>query len=116
MLIKVCQRCGRVIAYGSACPDCKPAPYDRAASDRRYNAKRDRKYLNFYKCKAWRTMSARKLAAAKHRCEREGCRAIATEVHHRVPIQTEAGWAKRYEWANLEALCIRCHNREHRRF
>lgn len=117
MLVKVCQRCGKVIPYGTQCPSCPPREWkQRPEAARAYNAKRSRKYLNFYKCKAWKGLSARKLSHEKHRCQGEGCKAIATEVHHVVPIQTDEGWGKRYDWDNLEALCVRCHNKRHDRF
>ncbi|MEG0759011.1 MAG: HNH endonuclease, partial [Raoultibacter sp.] len=83
---------------------------------RAYNRNRDRRYTNFYKTKAWQNVSKAKLADAGYRCECEDCHAIATEVHHKVPIQTEEGWDLRLDWDYLMAVCVRCHNKLHKRF
>jgi 5-methylcytosine-specific restriction endonuclease McrA len=46
--------------------------------------------------------------AAQPTCER--CGVVAVHVHHRTPIQ--AG-GHPYDFANLESLCLRCHQQEH---
>lgn len=49
-----------------------------------------------------------------YRCEE--CGAIASEVHHIVPIQTDEGWERRLDYNNLECVCVYCHNKKHGRF
>lgn len=127
MLLKPCSRCGKLIQYGGTyCPECKPIAiaqmeenmakkqaYKKAKYNKGY--KRDPKYLNFYRSKAWKQTSRAKLSDVMYRCEAklEGCTHLAVEVHHIKPIQTEEGWNERLEWSNLEAVCTSCHNRRH---
>lgn len=81
---------------------------------RRYNEKRNPKYMRFYKSKHWKMVSQKKLQDAAYRCE--CCGKIAVEVHHMTPIQTPEGWDRRYDEDGLLALCTKCHNRQHGRF
>lgn len=128
-LLKPCPRCKRMIPYGWAyCPECAPiaaaereearehrAEKLRQKYNKRYNARRDPKYMTFYRSKAWRQTSKAKLQAVGYQCEGKlpGCQGIACEVHHRQAIQTPEGWDKRLDWENLEALCTSCHNGRH---
>lgn len=124
MLIKACNRCGRLIPYGSPyCPDCKvivEAETEarreeyRRNSNRRYNSKRDPKYTRFYNSTDWRVLSAKYTQDKGYRCE--VCNQIATEVHHVQPIQTAEGWDRRLDYDNLKLLCKTCHNEAHDRF
>ncbi|MDD2952535.1 MAG: HNH endonuclease signature motif containing protein [Parabacteroides sp.] len=82
--------------------------------NKRYNKERDPKYSRFYNSPAWRALSARYMQDHKYTCEE--CNKIATQVHHKTPIQTDLGWDLRYDYDNLEALCDRCHNKAHKRF
>ena len=124
MLLKSGNRCGNLIPYGSAyCTVCTPiveaerearrVEYKREG-DRRYNQKRDPKYLRFYNSLDWRTLSARYAQDKGYRCER--CKQMATQVHHKKAIQTPEGWELRLAYDNLELLCTQCHNDEHDRF
>lgn len=114
MLMHTCPKCGKLIPYGQArCPGCTDKSPSKQAAQR-YNRKRDRKYLNFYKSKKWLDLSHAKMVDVRYRCE--DCGAIAVEVHHDPPIQTGEGWDGRYEWLHLFALCTRCHNKRHHRF
>lgn len=126
---KPCPRCGKLIRYGlSYCPTCKPiaeaeqaeareyrAEKQRRKYNARYNARRDPKYMQFYRSQAWKNTSRAKLGAVNWLCEGKlpGCQGVACEVHHIKPIQTPEGWDKRLEWENLEALCTACHNGRH---
>lgn len=128
-VLKPCPRCRKMIPCGwSYCPECKPiAEAERAAAqehraeqlrkkyNRKYNARRDPKYVTFYRSKAWKATSKAKLQSVDYRCEAQlkGCQGIACEVHHIKPVQTPEGWDKRLEWENLEALCTSCHNGRH---
>ena len=86
----------------------------RLKAQRKYNKKRDPKYTSFYNSKDWRLLSARYVQDKGFRCE--VCGAIATEVHHKKPIQTEDGWMHRLDYDNLELVCVNCHNKRHNRF
>ena len=124
MLLKSCNRCGNLIPYGpSYCSTCKPIveaerearmQESKRASDRRYNKRRDPKYLRFYNSVDWRTLSAKYMQDKGYRCET--CKAMATQVHHKKAIQTEQGWELRLDYDNLELLCVSCHNKAHDRF
>lgn len=124
MLLKACPRCGKLIAYPrSYCEACAPI----AEAERRervavrkgrgnaaYNRRRDPKYTRFYASPEWKRLSAARMNSAAYRCEE--CGALATEVHHLQPIQTDEGWERRLDWENLKALCLACHNKAHGRF
>ena len=120
MLLKACRRCGNLIPYGhDYCKHCQPI-IDRQKeeakkeSNRRYNKTRDPKYIRFYNSSEWRVLSARYTQDKGYRCEQ--CGAMATQVHHKIPIQTADGWARRLDYGNLELLCTQCHNERHDRF
>lgn len=120
MLLKPCGRCRKLVRYPNKyCDTCEPAAEaERQERVRQYNArynlKRDPKYRRFYSCQAWKRMSKARLRAAHYRCE--DCGAMAVEVHHVDPIQTESGWERRLDWDNLKAVCLDCHNKAHGRF
>ena len=128
-LLKACPKCKKLIPQGQAhCATCAPiveaarqakqelrTEQLRKAYNKNYNARRDPKFLTFYRSKAWKMTSRSKLQAAGYKCEAklEGCTRVACEVHHIKPIQTEEGWELRLAWDNLEALCTACHNGRH---
>ena len=67
----------------------------------------------FYNSGAWRGTSSAYMASQHYVCER--CGGLARMVHHRTHIEP---WnignpLITLDWANLEALCIDCHNVEH---
>lgn len=125
MVLKPCPRCKRMMPYGPAyCEDCTPIAQAEleAIKERnikkkqaKYNARRDSKYMAFYRSKAWRLQSRAKLQSVSYQCEAklEGCQGLAVETHHIKPIQTPEGWDLRLEWSNLEAVCTSCHNSRH---
>lgn len=128
--MKLCARCQELIeAPNRYCNKCKNIVNEQIEKNKqynntRYNKQRDKKYEQFYNSKAWRTL--RKAYADKHylceECEKEAKLQdkyniqLTEEVHHKEPIQTETGWARRLEWSNLIALCHKHHDIEHRRF
>lgn len=124
MLLKACNRCGKLIPFGSAyCNECKPIveaerlnriEESKKKSNKEYNKKRDPKYVRFYNSIEWRTLSAKYNQDKGYRCE--CCGKIATQVHHKKPIQTPEGWQHRLDYDNLELLCTDCHNKRHDRF
>lgn len=123
MIQKACPRCKRLIAYGRTyCDACAPIAAAEWEATKEANVKkraaiysrrRDPKYQAFYRSKEWRTLSKAYLQAAGYKCQAklDGCQGLAVEVHHIEPIQTPTGWAQRFEWSNLEAVCTSCHNR-----
>ena len=122
MLFNMCRKCKTPIPYPKThCSKCITAHESERAdgkrlSNRRYDATRDKKYTRFYKSADWKRLSQSYMQHAVYRCEGDGCNSIATEVHHKKPIQTPEGWLLRLEWDNLMAVCVRCHNKEHNRF
>ena len=124
MLLKGCNRCGTLIQYGAPyCSVCTPIVEEerearRLASkregDRRYNKTRDPKYGRFYNSSEWRVLSRGRLQGDGYRCVK--CGKIASEVDHIKPIQTPEGWDLRFDYDNLQSLCIGCHNLKHDRF
>lgn len=120
MLLKVCRRCGNMITYPKTyCDACLEAVVQERAEDkllahRRYNKTRDKKYTQFYNSLPWRTLSQTYIQERQYKCE--GCGKVASEVHHKEPIQTDGGWVRRLDWDNLEAVCLDCHNERHGRF
>lgn len=124
MLLKACNKCGNLIPYGRAyCETCAPiVEADRAArldetrkeGNRRYNKRRDPKYTEFYRSKAWRALARARIQGDGYKCVK--CGAFATEVDHIIPIQTPAGWDRRFDYDNLQSLCVTCHNEKHDRF
>lgn len=124
MLLKTCNRCGNLIPYGKTyCSICAPivsaereARKDeaRARANRKYNNKRDPKYIRFYHSTEWRTLASKYAQDLVYKCE--VCGSIASEVHHKQAIQTPEGWEQRLDYDNLELLCVKCHNDRHNRF
>lgn len=67
----------------------------------------------FYRSKAWERTRAAYMEQAHHICER--CGRPAKIVHHKRHIDAENvnDATVTLDFANLEALCQDCHNREH---
>lgn len=124
MILKMCRRCRAVVVYPATyCDTCKElvtqereerAVIVNRKANKKYDAKRDKKYVRFYNSIEWRMLKDKYMADHQYKCER--CKAIATEVHHVDPIQTETGWGRRLDYSNLMNLCGRCHNKVHNRF
>lgn len=130
MILKLCARCQKLIeAPNTYCDKCKDAISNlieqrKQQSNNKYNRNRATKYTKFYNSKEWRMLSKSYLTRHSicEECEKEAQLVdkyniqIAEEVHHREPIQTEAGWIRRLDWNNLIALCHRHHDIKHERF
>ncbi|MBM6667533.1 HNH endonuclease [Lacrimispora saccharolytica] len=124
MLLKSCGRCGNLIPYGAAyCSTCLPiVQAEREAriqeakrkGNRKYNSKRDPKYVRFYNSPEWLALSAKRLQDDGYRCVM--CGKIATEVDHIIEIKTPEGWEKRLDYYNTRSLCHECHDKRHNRF
>lgn len=129
MVLHPCPRCKTLIPVGiQYCEACRPLAdaqaqeamerkraYKSKQYAKQYNARRDPKYLTFYRSKDWRLLSRTYLQRAGYKCQArlEGCKGLAVEVHHIKPIQTPEGWDLRIDWDNLEAVCTSCHNARH---
>ena len=133
MLAHQCPGCGAFIPYGvPRCAKCQ-AKRDAEESVRdngdgrgkgkggargrcgeEHRNPTDPKYKAFYKSADWRRLSAWALAQSGWRCA--DCGGVATDVHHVVPIQTDAGWELRLDPTNVVTLCVSCHNQRHGRF
>jgi 5-methylcytosine-specific restriction endonuclease McrA len=72
---------------------------------------------SFYNSKKWRKVAASyKLRQGScERCRAKGLVVPAVIVHHREHLTPEImrDPRKAYDFANLEALCQECHNKEH---
>ncbi|PKK98689.1 MAG: HNH endonuclease [Tenericutes bacterium HGW-Tenericutes-2] len=70
----------------------------------------------FYKSTQWQVVREIKIRAANGKCER--CGALGKEVHHKIRLTvlnlTNPEISLNQE--NLELLCNKCHNEEHKRF
>ena len=126
MAVHPCPRCKRLIPVGVPyCEACRPVAEAQAAEaiarrqefkrkkyNRDYNRRRDPKYLEFYRSKAWKAQSRERLRTCKYKCEAKltGCTGLAVEVHHIKPLKTPEGWDERLTWENLMGVCISCHN------
>lgn len=114
------------------CTECADADSKSRVRERdwkREYAKRkdteDPKYRRFYRSKEWTMASQRYAHERGYRCEdctgcpdappSGTCRQIGTDVHHKKPIQTPEGWERRFDFDNLELLCVRKHNERHGR-
>jgi len=77
---------------------------------------REDKIMKFYKSKQW--LSLRLIALERdnyecQECKRKGRYYKAENVHHKKEVKTHPYLA--LDINNLECLCIRCHNEEHKR-
>lgn len=71
---------------------------------------------NFYKSPEWQLARQLKIRDANGKCER--CGAIGEEVHHktRLTVLNVNDTSISLNQENLELLCRKCHNEEHKRF
>ena len=123
LVFKKCPRCGRVMPEGNGatlCMECASNDPKSRVRERDYAAeyakRRDSEnpiYRKFYRSKEWTLLSRKYAHDAGYRCEE--CGDIGTDVHHVMPIQTDEGWARRFDASNLRLLCVRCHNAAHGR-
>jgi len=76
------------------------------------------RYKSFYQSREWKSLRAYKFTEARGLCEeclKQGKIIGGKEIHHIVPIDTNEGWERRYDIANLKCLCPQCHNKAHER-
>jgi 5-methylcytosine-specific restriction endonuclease McrA len=71
---------------------------------------------NFYKSLAWQIARTVKIEATQGKCER--CGGIGEEVHHKIRLTVDNvnDTNISLNQDNLEFLCKKCHNAEHKRF
>lgn len=120
LVFKLCSKCGQPTHNRAGiCDLCQPK---RSALKREqysaYDRKRDGKSVKFYHSAAWKATRAAVLCEAHYQCQdclAEVARglipvelvAVATEVHHEVPLSVN--WERRLDVSNLVALCSRHH-------
>ena len=80
--------------------------------------RQDPEYSAIIHSRKWRNLRRKKIIANPmcECCEREGRLTIATEVHHKIHLQTAKGATKQllaFDWNNLESLCKECHINAH---
>lgn len=136
MILKVCNKCGKLIYYpNSYCDKCKLSYLKEKEellkkSKRKSNAnydknKRNKEHKAFYNSDEWKMLSERYLQDKRYKCEKcllkkktdpswKVC--LATEVHHIKYLSTPEGWNRRLDYTNLMALCHYHHNKIHGRF
>jgi len=133
MLFKLCPRCKRLKPVGNGstlCEECSEAARKSRKRGRDYKAEyesrkatEDGRTRRFYRSKEWQ-MTARKYAQSvgyrseecDERCPKRGsCGRWGEDVHHVVPIQEPEGWERRFDFDNLEYLCVHMHNLKHGR-
>lgn len=70
----------------------------------------------FYNSAAWQVAREIKIREANGKCER--CGALGEEVHHIIKLTTQnvIDPTVSLNQENLELLCKKCHNSEHKRF
>lgn len=78
--------------------------------------KKAKELHRFYKSAAWKVARTIKINEANGLCER--CGSIGEEVHHKIRLRVENVKDVSVSLAakNLELLCKKCHNKEHKRF
>jgi 5-methylcytosine-specific restriction endonuclease McrA len=71
---------------------------------------------NFYKSVQWQVAREIRIREAEGWCER--CGALGEEVHHkkRLTVHNVMDSDISLNQKNLECLCKKCHNKEHKRF
>ena len=121
--LKPCTHCKRLIPVAngvSLCDECNKKRLGKRNLSRDHHHEyvtrsqtEDKKYRKFYKSKEWQMTSRQYMVEKGHKCEK--CGSLGTDVHHKQPIQTDEGWIKRFDFENLELLCVRCHNKAHGR-
>lgn len=116
MRLFLCSKCGALTANRpSICDRCLAGQREsKRELNSAYDRLRDPKRVKFYHSKAWKELRAAYLADAGYLCEECAAEAavgkrrpedvaVATDVHHRVPIAED--WSRRLDWSNLQALC-----------
>lgn len=78
--------------------------------------KKPKELHRFYKSSAWQLAREIKTRKANGKCER--CGALGEEVHHiiKLTVHNVADPMISINQDNLEFLCKKCHNAEHKRF
>lgn len=123
-MLKLC-RCNKPIPITDKhCVTCasQVKSYTKARNKQRYkeyDAKRDKKYVQFYNSKEWKDerIGARSLALARDNglcvmCLSNKLARVAEVVDHIIPVKIS--WELRLNVNNLQSLCNKCHARKTR--
>lgn len=117
MIAKFCPVCGKLMIYGKGCCEQCSAIVEakrkenQRISGRKYDAKRNGKYVRFYHSKEWKMLREKKLSQCGYLCEvclKKGVTKVAEDVHHIKPVKED--WGRRLDINNLMAVCVSCHN------
>jgi len=123
--LRLCSRCGRSTPNRPAvCDQClTKQPERKREANRYYDTKhRDKRADEFYHGKEWKISRLAYLLSIDYLCEdcveefkrgerREEDIQLATDVHHKEPIETN--WERRLDQTNYRGLCD-CHHKRRR--
>lgn len=99
--------CGAVLAKPGYCDAHRVAVHrDYGRARRGFDTER-----GFYQSAAWRAVRAAFLRehSVCTRCQGRGRVVVAVVADHVLPLKDGGA---RFDWANLQALCVSCHNRK----
>ena len=99
--------CGAVLAKPGYCDAHRVAVHrDYGRARRGFDTER-----GFYRSAAWRAVRAAFLRehSVCTRCQGHGRVVVAVVADHVLPLKDGGA---RFDWANLQALCVSCHNRK----
>lgn len=100
--------CPAIIPQYGYCDKHRPQENkDRAERDKRYDETRDKEVIAFYNSSAWKATRQQQLAVEPF-CQ-QCLKAIATDVHHVIPVKESK--ELRLDYGNLMSLCGECHKR-----
>lgn len=107
MILKICNRCGKVIPTGTKCNCITPYKKD-------YNKfRRDKKIKEFRASKEWRAVRAEVIEDSDgydlYLYYTTGELVKGSSVHHIHPLSSEEGWKRRTDKSNLINLSEQTH-------
>lgn len=103
---KICNRCKAIVSLPHNCRD--------TTNDKMYN-KTKRINNDFYNSQPWRKkreLILNRDSGLCQECLRNGITTIGNIVHHIIELNDD--WNLRLVDDNLEVICQRCHNKQHK--
>lgn len=93
---------------------------ERYLSDKQYDdSRRNKKARDFYNSPEWKSMRNyvyKRDGMLCQRCLKLDRYTPADVVHHKIELlDGEIGWENRLNEENLESICHKCHNKEHKK-
>lgn len=87
--------------------------YNQEVRQNRYNGE----YTAFYNTTAWKKIRKQVLLRDDYLCQHCLAKGIVNDkdliVHHKIELKRD--WSKRLDMENLEAVCVSCHNKIHKK-